>query len=75
MTSLLKCFKDCVLHHNSSTRTILTLVQHLTRSILTHIPEKDKELGVAQKNIKALSATEVLKDKAIEQVSNSRQYK
>lgn len=49
-------------------RNILRLVQHLTRSILTHIPEKDRELGVAQKNIKALRATEVLKDKAIEQV-------
>ncbi|KAE9461594.1 hypothetical protein C3L33_06505, partial [Rhododendron williamsianum] len=31
------------------------------------LKEKDKELGVAQKNIKALRATEVLKDKAIEQ--------
>ncbi|KAF7121052.1 hypothetical protein RHSIM_Rhsim13G0142100 [Rhododendron simsii] len=51
-------------------RNILRLVQHLTRSILTHIPEKDKELGVAQKNIKALRATEVLKDKAIEQLTN-----
>ncbi|XP_058196837.1 microtubule-associated protein 70-5 [Rhododendron vialii] len=34
------------------------------------LKEKDKELGIAQKNIKALRATEVLKDKAIEQLTN-----
>ncbi|KAH7837909.1 hypothetical protein Vadar_019435 [Vaccinium darrowii] len=37
------------------------------------IKEKDRELGVAQNNIKALRATEVLKDKAIEQLTNEFQ--
>ena len=32
------------------------------------IPEKDREFGAAQAEIKALRATEALKDKAIEEV-------
>ncbi|KAF5742846.1 microtubule-associated protein 70-5 isoform X2 [Tripterygium wilfordii] len=38
--------------------------------IKTCIAEKDRELGFAQGEIKALRATEVLKDKAIEEVRN-----
>lgn len=35
------------------------------------IAEKDREFGVAQGEIKALRATDVMKDKAMEEVNNN----
>lgn len=42
--------------------------------LLDIIPERDRELGAAQAEIKALRATEALKDKAIHEVLKLRIY-
>lgn len=54
-------------------------VRNINRRLLTPchviIPEKERELGAAQAEIKALRATEALKDKAIEEVVNFGTHK
>lgn len=59
-----------VMNTNMLSNVVIKFSFYLLFFFFYQIAEKERELGVAQGEIKSLRATEALKDKAVEEVLN-----